>query len=76
MSHCTNQHHKSCAVYQFTLIGENVYYSTDFLIQLVEMVYPNEAYFSSSNKLPALVVMGEGAKGIVLPVNIKKEEAE
>lgn len=59
-----------------TMIGENIYYSTDFLIQLLEMVEPKEAYFSSSAKLPDLVVIGEGAKGIVLPVHIKKEEAE
>ena len=59
-----------------TVIGGHVCYNTDFLIQLVEMVEPTEAYFSGGDRLPALVAIGDGAKGIVLPVNKPKEEAE
>lgn len=44
-------------------------YQTKYLIQILEMVEPTEAYFSSGHKFPSLIVMGEGAKGIVCPVN-------
>lgn len=63
-------------VRSLTVLNDTVCYNTDFLIQIVEMVEPTEAYFSGGDRLPALVVMGEGARGLVLPVNKPKEEAE
>ena len=47
------------------------FYNTDYLIQLIEMVEPTDAYFSSSAKFPMLVIIGEDSRGIVCPINIK-----
>lgn len=46
----------------------NGWYDTEFLIQLIEMVEPTEAYFSDSGDIPKLVVFGDGAKGFLFPM--------
>ena len=53
---------------------DGVTYNTEYLIQLIEMVEPTEAYFSNNRKFPMLVMMGEGARGIVCPINVKGEK--
>lgn len=47
-----------------------VIYSTEYLIQLIEMVEPKEAYFSGKGKFPMLVAMGEGSTGILCPIRV------
>lgn len=53
-----------------------IYYQTQYLIQLMEMVEPTEAYFASDSKFPSLMIIGDGAKGICCAVNTKKGEDE
>ncbi len=45
-------------------------FSTEYLIQLIEMVEPTEAYFSGKGKYPSLIVMGEGSTGILCPIRV------
>lgn len=47
---------------------DGVRFNTEYLIQIMEMVEPTEAYLSNSSKHAALIVIGEGATGIVLPM--------
>lgn len=47
---------------------DGVKFNTDYLIQLVEMVEPTEAYFSNKDKYPMLVAFGKGSAGILCPV--------
>lgn len=49
---------------------DGVVYNTEYLIQLIEMVEPQEAYFSGKGKFPMLVVMGEGSNGILCPMRV------
>lgn len=49
-------------------ILDGVRFNTEYLIQLIELVEPTEAYFSNDSKNALLVVMGEGAAGILFPL--------
>ena len=47
---------------------EEAFYDTEYLINLVEAVEPEEAYFSCKGKTPGLTVIGDGAQGVLLPI--------
>lgn len=47
---------------------EEALYDTEYLIQMIEAVEPNEAYFSCKGQIPSLVVIGNGAQGVLLPI--------
>lgn len=49
---------------------DGVIYSTEYLIQLIEMVEPTQAHFSSGRNYPLLVVSGDGANGILCPIRV------
>lgn len=49
---------------------QGVHFNTDYLIQMVEMVEPSEAYFSHNGKHPNLIMFGDGACGLVCPMNL------
>ena len=50
-----------------TKLGE-VKYDTEYLIALLEAVEPKEAYFTAENNVASLVVIGDGAQGVLLPI--------
>ena len=47
---------------------DGICFNTEYLIQLIEMVEPEEVYFSNNRKNANLVVFGKGAAGILCPV--------
>lgn len=50
---------------------EEALYDTEYLINLIEAVEPEEAYFSCEGKTPVLTVIGDGAQGVLLPIRPK-----
>lgn len=43
-------------------------YNTDYLIQMVEMINPKEAYFTNESDTAYLVMIGDGAQGVVTAI--------
>lgn len=57
--------------YSRTSLGKTEY-DTALLIQMVEAVEPTEAYFSNDSNTATLVLIGDGAQGVLLPLRPKK----
>lgn len=51
------------------------WFNTEYVIQLIEMVEPTEAYFSREGNYPLLVLIGDGAQGALSAMKIKGKEA-